>query len=207
VKTNKTQKLRALRLVRWAACGLLLVAVTAQTAQAGPEDRRERQISVFERALDDMLVESPNWLVRNGEPTYGYYVDDHGAVFSFRASLVSRHNNWGESWWKFWGDDDDDEDYDRNSRSYDREVERQARRYESGKEEIIETILDFGEVLGSMSDTDVLEISVKLRSAPYFRENDLRKLEMKVKMSDLRAYYDGRMSEEAITSAVEVTED
>jgi hypothetical protein len=189
-----------------AVTALLLTGALA-TAQAGPEDRMDRQIRVFEKALDTMLVDSPNWLVANSEPSFGYYLDDHGVVFSFRASLVSDWG-WGEPT-RLWNilkhrkhrDDDDDDDWES-----DREAKRQERLYERGKEELLLTLLDFGEILTTVADDEWVEISVKLRDAYYFRENDLRRLEMRAKASDLRSYYDGRMGEKEAMEKIQIEE-
>lgn len=184
----------------------LLLAGALSTAQAS-EDRMDRQIRVFEKALDTMLVDSPNWLVANSEPSFGYYLDDHGVVFSFRASLVSDWD-WDEPG-KWLGllksrkhrDHDDDDDWDR-----DREAKRQERLYERGKEELVLTILDFGEILTTVKDTEWIEVSVKLRDAYYFRENDIRRLEMRAKASDLRSYYDGRIGEKEAMEKIQIEE-
>jgi hypothetical protein len=195
-----------IRILGLAVAALLLTGVLA-TAQAGPEDRMDRQIRVFEKALDTMLVDSPNWLVANSEPSFGYYLDDHGVVFSFRASLVSDWD-WDEPgrWLGLFKsrkhrDRDDDDDWDR-----DREAKRQERLYERGKEEVLLTLLDFGEILTTIGDNEVIEISVKLRDAYYFRENDLRRLEVRARASDLRSYYDGRIDEKEAMEKIQVEE-
>jgi hypothetical protein len=171
---------------------------------AGPEDRMDRQIRVFEKAIDTMLIDSPNFLVSNSEPTHGYYVDDHGAVFTFRTSLVSKYGGW--DWWDhLWHRDDDDDHKGKKDRK--KIAEKQAELYEDGKEELIETLLTFGEVLTTLGDTEWLEVKVRLRDAYYFKEHDLSRLKMKVKMSDLRAYYDGRLQEEQAAGRIEIDED
>jgi hypothetical protein len=178
-----------------------LITGAASTVLAGSDERMDRQIRVFEKALDTMLVDSPNWLVRNSEPTHGYYVGDHGAVFSFRASLVSWWDDDHGPWWRWWKDRDDDD------RDWDEVVSRQERKYERGKKEIVESLLDFGEVLSSLDDDDWVEISVKLRDAAYFRENDLRRLEMQIKMRDLRAFYEGRTGEKEVIDKIQIKEE
>ena len=69
---------------------MLVSAVGIGSATAGPDPdsrRMDKQIRIFERVMDDMLVESPNWLVRSAESTRGTYIEGHGAVFSFKVDL------------------------------------------------------------------------------------------------------------------------
>lgn len=186
-----------IRSLGWTVAALLVMGGLC-AAQAGPDEKRmDRQIRIFEKVLDTVLVDSPNWLVANQEPSYGYYIEERGAVFSFRASLV------GREWWRIW-DDDDDDDYDRERSKVNR---RQGRKYERGKDELIETLLDFSEVLTTLEDNEWVEINVKLRDARYFREQDLRRLKMKARVSDLRAYNDGRLSEDEATDKIVIEED
>lgn len=202
----------------------LLVGLLAGDAAAGPRSKESRQLRLFEHIVDEMLVESPNWLVQGRNDTRGVYVDGHGAIFTFDASLVS--SGWGgdRRWWSWWDDDDDDrviivgkerwddeedEEGDRKSRRddwYDREMKRQERRYERGKAEIVEMIVDFGDALTTLADTDYLEIEAFLERADYFYEKDLDQLSMRVKMADVRAFADGKIDEKTLVERIESKE-
>jgi len=206
----------------------LLVGLLAGDAAAGPRSKEARQIRLFEHIVDEMLVDSPNWLVQGRHEARGVYVQGDGAIFTFDASLVgSGWGGWdgGHKWWNFWDDDDhdrviiigkdrwddDDEDDDGDRRSrrddyYDREMKRQERRYERGKAEIVEMIVDFGDVLSVLADDEFLQIEAFLERADYFYEKDLDQLSMRVKMSDVRAYADGKIDEKALVEKIETKE-
>jgi hypothetical protein len=202
--------------------GLLLAALMVSTglissAVAGSdsdERKQEKQIRIFERVVDDMLVESPNWLVRSMESTQGDYIDGRGAVFSFKVDLNTQRWGNGDHWSYFHGDDDDshvivirDDGRSKRHKEVDEDViEREAKLYRRGKEEIVETIVDFGEMLTSLEDGDWIEIKGRLRGAKYFKENDLRKLSIKVKMADVRAHARGTLDEDDLVARIEIKE-
>lgn len=188
-----------------AAAGLAAASATHE-AQAGPKSRKiDRQIYLFERVLDDVLVESPNFLVRSGDPSRGSYIEGRGAVFDFRTSLVGGQSDsgWKMRWVWNHHDDDDRDDRDRYSA---REVERQAKRYKRGKQEILEMLADFGDVLTGLGDDEWLEINARLRGAEYFEDEDLGRLKVKARMRDLRAHGEGSLSEEDLFKKIEMEE-
>lgn len=202
-----------------ALCTLALVlgitVVPAASADDAQERRLEKQVRVFETALDDMLVESPNLLVRSREATHGLYMDGKGAVFTFRMGLNT--NSWdsdGDHWWNWLRVDDGEviilsrdgarvEDYDEWAKD---RLPRQAELYEDGKEEIKLTILDFGVVMSELADDDWIVVKARLRGAAYFKEEDIRTLEMKIQMRDVRAYAAGRISEDQAKGKIQVEE-
>ena len=212
------------RALRWlgALAVLTMIGMSASDASASSKTRKIRkQIRVFEAMVDRMLVESPNWLVRSSEEARGSYVDGHGVIISFDASLVGKH--WGswdhdDDWWDWIWDKDDrviviedesgrTEDIEGGSRRWrDRALKKQERLYTRGKVEITDTILDYGDVLAFAKDDDWLEIEAHLRKAEYFREQDWNTLTMRVKMRDVRAYADGRINEEDLINRIEVEE-
>jgi len=191
--------------------GLISSAVAGSDSD---ERRQDKQIRIFERIVDDMLVESPNWLVRSVESTRGDYRDGHGAVFSFKVNLNARR--WyDDDHWSYYHDDDDgshvivirDDGRSKRRKEMDEDVlEREEKLYRRGKEEIIETIIDFGEMLTSLEDGDWIEIKGRLRGAAFFKENDLRKLSVKVKMADVRAHARGTIDEDELVARIEIKE-
>ena len=63
----------------------------------GKATKLERQIDVMEGAIDDMLVDSPNFLVAGRHVTEGFDIDDYGVLFSFKASLTVGERS-SDSW-------------------------------------------------------------------------------------------------------------
>jgi hypothetical protein len=53
--------------------------------------KAERQVAVMEKLLDEMLVDSPNFLVAGHDAAEGFAIEDYGAIFTFQASLTG----WG----------------------------------------------------------------------------------------------------------------
>lgn len=222
-----TMTARRVRTVgRLMGAGLLATILFAGSALANDDRKLDRQIDIFERVLDDMLVESPNWLVQGRHDARGRYRAGTGARFSFDASLVSRGWRGGGNWWKgFWHHDDDDvividlddfadmddDDWDemrRSRRKYsDRAMKKQERLYKRGKTEMIEVMADFGDLLTKVPDNETLELVAYLDDASYFYDKDIRELSMKVRMSDVRAYSDGDLSEKEFVAKITVTED
>ena len=67
-----------------------ILVIGVGSSSAGEKmTKLERQIDVMEGAIDDMLVDSPNFLVHGGDNARGLYIDEFGVIFTFDASLVS----------------------------------------------------------------------------------------------------------------------
>ena len=212
--------MRSRRALRWLGLlgALAMVGTLASEASASSDTRKIRkQIRVFEAMVDQMLVDSPNWLVQSSEEARGSYVEGHGVVITFDASLVGGSRWYGhkDHWWDWiWDDDervvilkDEGEEAESDSRKWrDRVMKKQERLYTRGKVEITDTILDFGDVLGFAKDDEWLEIEARLRRAEYFHEKDIDRLTMKVKMADVRAFADGKISEEDLIKKIQVEE-
>lgn len=209
------------------ATAIVLAVGWNGTALAGPDSKMDRQIDVFERVLDDVYVESPNWLVQGQHETRGRYRAGEGARFRTDASLTG--NRWGGSkWWNGWLSDDDDrviiihgddideiekwDDGDRAERKEqvkklrDRQSKRDERLYSRGKSELIEAMMDFGDLLTSVPDNEYLTIEVDLERADYFDDAALESLTLKAKMGDLRAYSAGTLDEKAMVGKIQVSE-
>lgn len=60
---------------------------------SSPHAKFNRQLTVFERVLDDVLVDSEYALVTHDRNAHGAYLPGHGALFAFDFSLVGR--SWG----------------------------------------------------------------------------------------------------------------
>ena len=213
-----------------AIAGALAIALAASgTALADPDSKADRQIELFERILDDVFVESPNWLVQGQHESRGRYRAGQGARFSIDASLVGS-GYWGGKWWKGWDDDwddhviiihegdlDDDDDVKDSKKSKEtrksvekkwseRALKRQERLYSRGKAEVIDAILEYGEVLTAVPDTEFITIEVDLGNEYFFDEKDLSNLSFKAKMADVRAYADGKLDEKTVVGRIVVEE-
>jgi hypothetical protein len=234
---------RLSRMLPWAAPiaflgALVLALLLAGKASAGPDDRptkkMERQISAFERMVDEALVDSPNFLVPSRDEARGLYMDGYGLIVTFQSSLTG--NNWdfnlhNGKWWNGWFHDDDDnvivingnldeddlddledmEHLDKEDRATikklrEKTAARQAKKYERGKTELVDVFLDHSELLSSLKDTDWLELQASLKGAEYFRKNDLHRLVLKAKMSDLRLYSENKISEDEMIKRIQTKE-
>jgi len=199
------------------ALGALLLAPAAlllapSAAPASPRgDRLDRQVEMFEGLIDQVLVDSPNFLVRDRDAAHGWYRDDTGAVFTFRTSLVNGRDDDGWHVFNWFGDHGvtvRTRDGDRVSRKEWKKdlIEDQEDEYKDGKDELVQALMDFGPALTALADDESIEIRADLRDAEYFRENDMRRLTLKVKMSDLRSFDAGRLSEDELRRRVEIEE-
>lgn len=197
-----------------AAAGAVLVAGTVAPASAAdPLDRdARRQLRGFERDLDDLLIDSRDWLVPGRENARAYYVPGNGLLVTFQASLVSHDRNWSVRFldhrWDFDDDDDDDddEDDDRSDRSTRREriKEREERRFERGKEELAEFLLEYGQDLEFLAPGENITLVAYLGDSEYFWDEDLDYLTLTAKASDLRTAAGSNLSGDAARAKVTI---
>lgn len=224
--------------VNWTR-GALIAAVVGMTltwagdARADDDRKLDRQIDLFERVVDDMLVDSPNWLVQSSRETRGRHRNGTGLRFTFDASLVGGKWGWDNhrgNWWSWWDDDDrggviylDEDDLDdldaeeieamvkskkkSRERRTERAMKKQERLYERGKAEMIDVMLDFGDVFTRLPGDETIELTAYLEDAEYFYEKDLRTLSISAKVSDLKAFGDGSLSEQDMVNRITVTEE
>ncbi len=70
----------------------LLVHFVAQglAAESPAARKMKRQVAVMEQVLDQVLVDSPNFLVPGRDNTRGIYLPEFGALFTFEASLIMK---------------------------------------------------------------------------------------------------------------------
>ncbi len=208
------------------AVGALLAGLLVSEAFAvePPANRKmERQIDVMERIIDQVLIDSPNFLVSGRGTTRGLYVGSYGAVFTFSASLVER----GEHRWDFNFkdgfhiedkdgrrvivldpddledledlDEEELDDLDRTGRRGDRV---QERLYKRGKAEMVDVLLDYGDSISTLQDGQWVAIVAYLRDSSYFVDQKISRLVLKAKIDDLRSYAGGRISEEELVKRI-----
>lgn len=227
------------------AAGLACAAVfTIPPAGAGGRATKlERQIAVAQRTIDEMLVESPNFLVRNSEPTEGLEVEDAGVLFIFEASLTGPEWDFlGHShrWSRLWRHDDRIVLIDRGDKKKEiildghrlvikdgsvylsdgdelrrldedeweaqDDLEGQLEKYEAGKAEMIDALLDCGDILGALPAERWVRIEARLDDVELPDDREIHRLSVRAKLADLRSYSDGRLSEEEIRARVEIKE-
>ena len=193
---------------------LLGIAPLGVAQADSPNKKLQREVRIFERAVDEMLIDSPNWLVPGRKNTRGYYVPGHGIIFTFQTSLVDR--DWGRKFsinWGWWDDDSDrhrrdrdreDDDKDMDEKKRDRAGSREERLYERGKQEIIDVLQDFGDVFESVNANELVTVVAYLDGADLFWDEGIRQLEMSAKVSDLRAAAAGSLSEEELQKRIQV---
>ena len=178
--------------------------------------RMLRQIRVMEGILDEVLVESPNFVVSGRDDTRGLYLEGYGIIFMFEATMVDI-GDWKD--WEDWSngfryevdkdgrtivvipderDRDEDEDADRRDRRSWRERRRDRERelYENGKREIRETLLDYGDTITTLDDSEWLAVAAFLKDVEYFMDSKVGRVVIRAKMSDLRDYAEGKISED-----------
>lgn len=210
----------------------------------------ERQVRVMEGAIDDMLVDSPNFLVAHSSVTEGVDIEDYGVLFTFRSSLTGlgwdEHGsasfwpwNWksknkvyvikggknkdidlddahiiirdgdihvidtdkDEKWWKKLIKDGDVEEIDDETYRA-----QQMKKYEAAKEELIEVLMDYGEILKGMPAGQTVRIAVRWHDLDLPKDKDINKLVLRASIDDLRSYGDGRISESEMRSRINIKE-
>jgi hypothetical protein len=100
----------------------------------------------------------------------------------------------------------DKEDREAIKKWREKTIARQTKKFDRGKTELVDVFLDHSELLSSLKDTDWLELQASLKGAEYFRKNDLHRLVLKAKMSDLRLYSDGKISEDEMIKRIQTKE-
>lgn len=78
--------------------------------------------------------------------------------------------------------------------------------YASGKEELIEGLVDYGETLTGLRDDQWVAITAFLTNADLFKKNKISRLVLKVRVRDLRSHSRDDMSRESLISRVMVEE-
>jgi len=217
--------------------GAVVAALLAAALPAGPagavdkpdSPKMARQIDVMEQILNQVLVDSPNFLVFGREHTNALYVASFGVIFTFEASLVGKDGD--EIDVKKWvdgfkiettedgkrviiiGPDDPPEppeppepgeERDQGRTWAERRHSRHERLYSRGKLELVDTLLDYGDTLTTLKSGQRVAIMAKLVDSDYFEDRKISHLVLKAKIDDLRAYTANKISEkEMITRIVE----
>ena len=195
------------------------VFAPAQAQDDGPGRKIARQVGVLEKVLDQVLIDSPNFLVPGRNNARGIFLEEFGALLTFEASLVSKGGmNFEFDWPGGYRIEENekgdkvivipkrsrDEDEDERERSPRRGEE--ARLYERGKAELREALLDYGDTLSGLDDDHWLAIAAYLKDSEFFVNERISRLVIRVRMRDIRAYSAGKIDEKTVISRFQETE-
>jgi hypothetical protein len=222
---------RSLRVV--AAAWVIALAASSAWAVDKPESRKmARQMDVMEQILNEVLIDSPNFLVFGRDYTHALYLKDFGVIFTFEASLVGKDEDdefdfhkWGLDGFRIEtkdgerviviGPDDPPDPPDPPETGQDEEEEdvrsweerrrsRHERLYRRGKTELVDVLLDYGDTLTTLKAGQRVAIVAKLVDSDYFEDRKISHLVLKAKVDDLRAFAAEKISEkEMVTRIVE----
>ena len=192
----------------------------------------KRDVSRLERDLDDVLLDSPNFLVSGRNDAHGIFLDEVGLILTFDAALVG--SDWNGRSWSWSGlkvrngrvtihdlsdDDDDDEDRDKdrdkddddNDRSdrrswRERDRAREERRYERGKEELVDFLIDSDSNVDAMNGSQWLMVVGCLRDSRVLDKKDVSRVIVKARVDDLKAHRSGSLSDDALRAKIVIDE-
>jgi hypothetical protein len=105
-------------------------------------------------------------------------------------------------------DDDDDDEDDDDEHEFDEDEwrekrdKKQAELYEAGKAELTEALMDYGETLTGLGDSEWVAIAAFLRDSDFFVSSKISTLVLKANIGDLRAYSQGNLSEKAMAGKI-----
>jgi hypothetical protein len=205
------------------------------SAVAPPSSRKmAKQIEVMETILDRVLLDSPNFLIRGTPVARGVFIPSFGVLFSFDASLTGEDwedlKNWSFPGFKIeehdgqrviiidedgdgdpeieemHGSEDDEADDETSGDPRDRRRDRQERTYGRGKTEIVDVLLDYGDTLSTLEANHWVAVMAHITDEEFIDRARMSHLILKAKMSDLRAYTAGNLSEEEMVKRI-VTEE
>jgi hypothetical protein len=227
---NRNAMTQGVRIGRTVTCVAVLVALAAVQAAAvepPPNRKMARQIEVMEKIIDQVLLDSPNFLIRGTPVVRGTYLPGTGVLFTFDASLIEHGlDNLDFKTWNFGKgfhveerdgkriiiiDDDgkierDDiigkEDLDDSIQDWrDKRRERNERVYVRGKTEMVDVLLDYGDTV-SLDANQWVVIMGFLTDEDFIDRNRFSRLILKAKAGDLQAYASGKISEEEMVKRI-----
>jgi hypothetical protein len=201
--------------------GWVWLAVSAAVSLGAPspasaQDRSDarkmlKQIGVMEQILDQVLIDSPNFLVPGRGNARGIYLGEFGVLLTFEASLVEKDwDDWGDWGNSFKVETDekgnrviiipDPEDGDEEGRKEIRDRGRQRapseeRLYTAGKLEIEDLLLDYAGTLTALRDEHSVAVAAFLKDSDYFLDQRISRLIIRAKMKDVREWDAGRIDE------------
>ncbi len=189
-----------------------------------PPGKMERQIEVMEKILDQVLIDSPNFLVSGRGNARGLWVPEFGIIMTFDAALLEKDKDWHFDFGEGFRIETDDKGrkviiLDKDGEVLTEEIEgpeaekkRESRRpgpdspqdrlYKRGKAEIVDTLLDYGDTMSALPAGKWLAIVAFLKDTRYFDERGLSRLVLKAKIDDLRAYTANKLNEQEMVKRI-----
>jgi hypothetical protein len=223
---NRNAMTQGVRIGRTVTCVAALVALAAAQAAAvepPPSRKMSRQIEVLEKIIDQVLLDSPNFLIRGTPVARGTYLPGTGVLITFDASLVDK--DWDADFknWNFGkgfhveerdgkrviiiddegivqddvkGDEDDELDDWREERRAKNE-----RVYGRGKTEMVDVLLDYGDTV-TLEPNQWVIIMGFMTDEDFVDRNRISRLILKAKAGDLHDYATGKLSEEEMVKRI-----
>lgn len=195
-------------------------------------NKLRRQIDVMSRIVDQVLLDSPNFLVHSGANVTGFYLPDYGAIFAFDASLTDDSFGSALSWLPG-GVDIRNEDGNRTivikkrhiskdgeGKAEEREeIQRRgatekkgdgkddpARLYDLGKEELVQMVLDYAGTLSALPPGESVAVIANVRNDRLWKEKKRQQLQLRVEGDDLKAFASDRLSERELRARITIEE-
>lgn len=199
----------------------LLIASAARGEE--PPSRLDRKVRVMERVLHEVLVQSEHVRVGMGGGTTGVVLEEYGAVFMFHGELGGEIEHMPDMQHLLQQieereDEDDAEanpaDKGRSSRGKGlAELRKEAQARRTGelaalREELVDTLIDYGPTLGELGDDRWVVIVGVLDGGIFsdFQPDREVRLVLKAKLRDLRQLAAGGITRQAMAAKVSVQE-
>ncbi len=205
----------------WLALGIMLPPGASKASV--PSEKQVRQLKVMEGILDQILLDSPNFLVFGRDNVHGIYLEELGALLTFEASLTNKHSfpaffRGGKA--GFFGrggsiliepGDDEGESSGGEGAADEREgaeeaAEPDSQKYERGKTELVQALLDYGDTMTGLGDAQSVVIVAHLRENDLFSDRRISRLIVRAKVRDLREFAAGRLTEADARNRIRVEE-
>lgn len=221
---------------------------------SSPHPKFNRQLDIFARVIDDVLIDSENALVSHGRNANGAYLPGYGAVFALEFSLVGRrgwsralalgdgryhlHSSGDDDFDVFYYDDDDDDEDKDSSKDKDKDKddvdqkrdrrrhlariegldddvlaelgddklkERRTRQYGRVKEELIDTLGEYGDMLDGLPADEWVSLVARPSELPW-GERKVKRLVLRARIRDVMDRAEDRVSEAAFRERVVIEE-
>ena len=211
-----------LRIPAIAVLAIGLVAGGARASDPPGSDRINHQVRSIEKALDHLMLDSPNFLVQRGRNAHGAYLPDYGLVLTFNAAINADNGSV-----EILGDDDDSRVVIRTGDRWHRHGNRTVMRlrgvnigsrrhhddsddplelYQEGKAELVEMLLDQAGALSALPAGQWVVVSGSVDDETLREGKKITRLVLRVRTDDLKAYADRRLSDEEATARIQVEE-
>lgn len=199
-----------------------LIAGGARASDLPGSDRINHQVRSIEKALDHLMLDSPNFLVQRGHNAHGDYLPDYGLILTFNAAI-----NADNGYVEIFGDDDDSHVLIRSGDRWHHHENRTVLRmlgvnvgshrhhdaaddplelYQEGKAELVEMLLDQAGALSALPAGQWVVVSGSVNDEMLREEKKITRLVLRIRTDDLKAYADRKLSDEEAAGKIQVEE-